>query len=102
MNQFTTDFAQALVQKEDVTKIFRSHLENAVNTLLASELTAFLDYEKYDRIGFNTGNSRNGSYERTLHTEFGGFWCKDCICLKEVYSVLLVFNLMKLFQIVGE
>ncbi|MCT9853138.1 IS256-like element ISBame1 family transposase, partial [Priestia megaterium] len=27
--------------------------------------------EKYDRIGFNTGNSRNGSYERTLHTEFG-------------------------------
>jgi len=53
MNQFTTDFVQALVQKEDVTKIFRSHLE------------------KYDRIGFNTGNSRNGSYERTLHTEFG-------------------------------
>ncbi|MED4030385.1 IS256-like element ISBame1 family transposase, partial [Priestia megaterium] len=71
MNQFTTDLVQALVQKEDVTKIFRSHLENAVNTLLASELTAFLDYEKYDRIGFNTGNSRNGSYERTLHTEFG-------------------------------
>ncbi len=61
MNQFTTDLVQALVQKEDVTKIFRSHLENAVNTLLASELTAFLDYEKYDRIGFNTGNSRNGS-----------------------------------------
>ncbi|MGE1198384.1 IS256-like element ISBame1 family transposase [Priestia megaterium] len=71
MNQFTTDLVQALVQKEDVTEIFRSHLENAVNTLLASELTAFLDYEKYDRIGFNTGNSRNGSYERTLHTEFG-------------------------------
>ncbi|NGY75908.1 IS256 family transposase [Bacillus megaterium] len=71
MNQFTTDLVQALVQKEDVTEIFRSHLENAVNTLLTSELTAFLDYEKYDRIGFNTGNSRNGSYERTLHTEFG-------------------------------
>ena len=71
MNQFTTDLVQALVQKEDVTEIFRSHLETTVNTLLASELTAFLDYEKYDRIGFNTGNSRNGSYERTLHTEFG-------------------------------
>ncbi|MCM3005715.1 IS256 family transposase [Priestia koreensis] len=71
MNQFTTDLVQALVQKEDVTKVFRTHLENAVNTLLASELTAFLDYEKYDRIGFNTGSSRNGSYERTLHTEFG-------------------------------
>ncbi len=39
MNQFTTDLVQALVQKEDVTEIFRSHLENVVNTLLASELT---------------------------------------------------------------
>ncbi|MDR7245928.1 hypothetical protein [Priestia megaterium] len=43
MIQFTTDLVQALVQKEDVTEFFRSHLENAVNTLLASELTAFLD-----------------------------------------------------------
>ncbi|MGG4263807.1 IS256 family transposase, partial [Peribacillus simplex] len=57
MNQFTTDIVQALVKKEDITEIFRSHLELAVNTLLSSELTAFLDYEKYDRIGFNSGNS---------------------------------------------
>lgn len=62
---------QAIVQKEDVTEIFRSYLENAVNTLLASELIAFLDYEKCDCIGFNTGNLSHGSYERTLHTEFG-------------------------------
>ncbi|PKH10908.1 transposase, partial [Planomicrobium sp. MB-3u-38] len=49
----------------------RMHLETAVNTLLQTELTAFLDYEKYDRIGFNSGNSRNGVYTRTLHTEYG-------------------------------
>jgi len=42
-----------------------------VNTLLATELTFFLDFEKYDRIGFNSGNSRNGSYSRKLHTDFG-------------------------------
>lgn len=71
MNQFTTDIIQALVKKEDITEVFRSHLETAVNTLLATELTAFLDYEKYDRTGFNSGNSRNGSYSRTLHTEYG-------------------------------
>ncbi len=71
MTQFTTDIVQALVQKQDITEVFRSHLETAVNTLLATELTAFLDYEKYDRIGFNSGNSRNGSYDRTLHTEYG-------------------------------
>ena len=58
-----------------MTGVFRSHLECVVNTPLTSELTAFLDYEKYDCIRFNTGNSRNGSYERmlyTVHTEFGG------------------------------
>ncbi|MEK5067585.1 IS256 family transposase [Sporosarcina sp. FSL K6-1508] len=71
MTQFTTDIVQALVQKQDITEVFRSHLETAVNSLLTTELTAFLDYEKYDRIGFNSGNSRNGSYDRTLHTEYG-------------------------------
>ncbi len=71
MNQFTTDIVEALVKKQDITEVFRSHLETAVNTLLATELTAFLDYEKYDRLGFNSGNSRNGAYSRTLHTEYG-------------------------------
>ena len=71
MNQFTTDLVDALVKKQDITEVFRVHLETAVNTLLATELTAFLDYEKYDRMGFNSGNSRNGAYSRTLHTEYG-------------------------------
>jgi len=71
MNHFTSDIMQALVKKEDITEVFRLHLEAAVNTLLKTELTAFLDYEKYDRIGFNSVNSRNGAYSRTLHTEYG-------------------------------
>ncbi|WP_143115652.1 IS256 family transposase [Enterococcus durans] len=54
-----------------MNELFRVHLEKAVNTLLKTELTAFLDYEKYDRIGFNTGNSRNGSYDRTVKAEYG-------------------------------
>ncbi|BDP70713.1 hypothetical protein EfmAA94_18860 [Enterococcus faecium] len=48
-----------------------THLEKAINTLLRTELTAFLDYEKYDRTGFNSGNSRNGSYFRSIKTEYG-------------------------------
>lgn len=71
MTDFTTDLAQALVQKENLNEVFRIHLEQAVNTLLANELSAFLDYEKYDRAGFGSGNSRNGAYPRTLRTEFG-------------------------------
>ncbi|WP_407604518.1 transposase, partial [Pseudomonas aeruginosa] len=38
------------------------------HSLLQAELTAFLDYEKYDRNGFNSGNSRNGNYSRTFKT----------------------------------
>ncbi|WP_432694422.1 hypothetical protein ACRBU7_27340 (plasmid) [Priestia aryabhattai] len=68
MNQFTTNLVQALVQKEDVTEIFRSHLENAVNTLLASELTAFLDYEKYDRIEFTKWFVRTDTAHRVWRT----------------------------------
>ncbi|MES5955049.1 IS256 family transposase [Bacillus fungorum] len=71
MKQFTSEIIEALVQKRDITEVFRAHLEKAMNTLLETELTSFLNYEKYDRMGFNSGNSRNGSYSRTLHTEYG-------------------------------
>ena len=52
MNDFTTEIVQTLVTKGDLNELFRSHLEKAINTLLRTELTAFLDYEKYDRTGF--------------------------------------------------
>ena len=71
MNDFTIEILKTLANKGDLNELFRVHLEKAVNTLLKTELTAFLDYEKYDRIGFNTGNSRNGSYDRTVKTEYG-------------------------------
>lgn len=71
MNDFTTEILKTLANKGDLNELFRVHLEKAVNTLLKTELTAFLDYEKYDRIGFNTGNSRNGSYDRMVKTEYG-------------------------------
>ncbi|KIL48470.1 transposase [Jeotgalibacillus soli] len=57
--------------KQDITEVFRAHLETAVNTLLETERTEFLDYEKYDRIGFNSVHSRNGASSRTFHTEYG-------------------------------
>ena len=71
MNDFTTDILQTLVAKGDLNEFFRFHLEKALNTLLRIELTAFLEYDKYDRVGFNSGNSRNGSYHRKIKTEYG-------------------------------
>lgn len=53
MPNFTTEIMETLINKGDLDELFRCHLELAVNSLLQAELTAFLDYEKYDRAGFN-------------------------------------------------
>ena len=62
---------ETLINKGDLVDLFCRHLELAINSLLQAELTAFLDYEKYDRAGFNSGNSRNGNYSRSFKTEYG-------------------------------
>ena len=71
MTNFTTEIMETLINKGDLDDLFRRHLELAINTLLQAELTAFLDYEKYDCTGFNSGNSRNGNYSRSFRTEYG-------------------------------
>lgn len=71
MTNFTTEIMETLITKGDLDDLFRRHLELAINSLLQAELTAFLDYEKYDRAGFNSGNSRNGNYSRSFKTEYG-------------------------------
>ncbi|HFL7170931.1 TPA: IS256-like element ISEfa13 family transposase, partial [Enterococcus faecium] len=68
---FTTEIMEILINKGDLDDLFRRHLELAINALLQAELTVFLDYEKYDRAGFNSGNSRNGNYSRSFKTEYG-------------------------------
>ena len=65
MTNISTNLMSALLNNESIDEVFRSELENAINSLLATELTAFLNYEKYDYSGRNSGNSRNGFYDRT-------------------------------------
>jgi len=75
MNDFTTKLIRCLADGErmedSIKELFRSELERAMNELLKVELTGFLNYEKYDRSGFHSGNSRNGYYERKLNTIHG-------------------------------
>ena len=56
--------------------LFRNELETMLNRLLLAELTEFLSYDKYDVSGYNTDNSRNGYYERSLNTIFGNITIK--------------------------
>lgn len=71
MNQFTTEIVEALDKKTRYYRNFSCTFRKSHQCTLVTELTAFLDYEKFDRADFNLGNSRNGSYSRTLHTEYG-------------------------------
>lgn len=81
--------------------LFRNELETMLNTLLLAELTEFLSYDKYDVSGYNTGNSRNGYYERSLHTIFGNITSKylaiDWVnfkinCLHRTIGILVILK----------
>lgn len=71
MSNLNTELMTALLKNESIEEVFRSHLEAAMNELLKIELTQFLGYEKSSILGYNTGNSRNGFYERDLDTSYG-------------------------------
>ena len=71
MSNLNTELMTALLKNESIDEVFRSHLEAAMNDLLKIELTQFLGYEKSSILGYNTGNSRNGFYERDLDTSYG-------------------------------
>ena len=71
MYDFSTELMKTLVEKQSLEEFFRKHLETAINSLLESELSAFLGYEKYAVAGWNSGNSRNGSYQSVFDTRYG-------------------------------
>lgn len=71
MFNFNTKLVYALVSGQPIQEIFKEALENALNLLLEQERTIFLNYDKWSVEGYNTGNSRNGYYDRTLKTEYG-------------------------------
>ena len=71
MSELNTELMTALLKKESIDEVFRSHLEDAIIDLLKIELTEFLGYEKHSVDGYGTGNSRNGFYTRVLDTKYG-------------------------------
>ena len=71
MSNLNTELINALLKNDSIAEIFRSQLEEAMNSLLKIELSEFLGYEKSSPSGYNTGNSRNGFYERDLDTKYG-------------------------------
>lgn len=71
MQNCNTKLIETLLAGDNVDEVFRQEIEKALNTILETEISSFLGYEKHEIAGYNSGNSRNGSYDRTLHTRFG-------------------------------
>lgn len=71
MDNYITTIQNAIDSGVTFAEILRQEVQRLLNLLLECELTEFLDYEKYDPKGYNTGNSRNGYYRRTMKSMFG-------------------------------
>lgn len=74
MNNFTTQLHESLLinnfnLESSLQSMIRDNIEEAINELLKSELTAVLQYERYER--FDSKNYRNGYYTRDFNTSYG-------------------------------
>lgn len=66
------DFAEQFSTKEDFHAYFESLYKQGLEQILQGELDAHLGYKKHSKEGHNSGNSRNGSYPKTIKTETFG------------------------------
>jgi putative transposase len=63
------DFFKQFKSKEDFQSFFSELYKQGVEEMLKGELDEHLGYEKHSKEGYNTGNSRNGSYPKKVKTE---------------------------------
>jgi transposase-like protein len=63
------DFFKQFKNKEDFHGFFNDLFKQGVEEMLQAELEAHLGYEKYSKEGNDSGNSRNGSFSKTVKTD---------------------------------
>jgi putative transposase len=62
-------FFKQFKSKESFQNYFNSLFKQGIEEMLQGELDEHLGYSKHDKEGYNTGNSRNGSFSKTVTTE---------------------------------
>ncbi len=63
------DFNENFKTKESFETYFEQLYKQGIEQLLKGELDAHLGYEKHNSEGYNTGNSRNGFFPKTVKSE---------------------------------
>lgn len=70
--KFPKEFYQQFKSKESFQEYFNTMFKEGIEHMLQSELDEHLGYSKHAKEGDNTGNSRNGSFSKTITTESVG------------------------------
>lgn len=68
-NKLPKDFFKQFKNKEDFQSFFSTLYKEGVEQMLQAELDEHLGYSKHAKEGYNSGNSRNGSYSRKVKTQ---------------------------------
>lgn len=66
---FPKDFFKQFKSKESFQEYFNGLFKQGIEEMLKCELDDHLGYSKHTKEGYNTGNSRNGSFPKTISTE---------------------------------
>jgi len=70
--QFPKGFFKQFKNKESFQEYFNSLFKQGIEEMLQCELDEHLGYSKHQKEGYNTGNSRNGTFSKTITTESVG------------------------------
>ncbi len=65
------EFLSQFKTEEDVSRFLKDLHSQVLEQMLDGEMDSHLGYEKHSPSGHNTGNSRNGSYPKTIQSEHG-------------------------------
>ena len=66
--QFPKGFFKQFKNKESFQEYFNSLFKQGIEEMLQCELDEHLGYSKHQKEGYNTGNSRNGTFSKTITT----------------------------------
>lgn len=68
-HQFPKDFFRQFRDRKSFEAYFSSLFKHGIEEMLRLEMEDHLGYPKHAAQGRNTGNSRNGTFPKTIHTE---------------------------------
>ena len=68
---FSKEFLSQFKTEEDVSQFLKDLHSQVLEQMLQGEMDAHLGYDKHSSDGYNSGNSRNGSFSKKIQSDHG-------------------------------